>query len=695
MGDQTTMVWPAAAAAGSAFRFSPSLSVFFPAYNDAPSLPSLIERTFATLRRVATDYEVIVVNDGSADNTGEVLEELQRQYAPLLRVVTHEQNRGYGAALRSGFAAATKEYIFYTDGDNQYDPAELEQLLCAVTPSTGLVNGYKIERSDPWHRVAIGWLYNRFARWLFRIRLRDIDCDFRLIRRSALDLESLRSTGGTICVELVRSLELSGAEVIEIPVHHYPRRYGRSQFFRVGSLAVTFLQLCRVFFQTVLAPVVKDLGSARFSRRKGALVALILAVLSTLAYARALSIPFISDDYLQIQLSRDYGPVSKWGALAGDALYRCRATSLVLTYWLERAAGLSDWYFGWASLLLHIANSFLVFALGLRYRVGWRAATLAACFFAISHRHSEAVVWFAAVPELLVFFFVMAAFLWWTRWLEARTFSVFSYAAAVACYLLALLSKESAVVLVPLCALAVLWHPERPLKKLWSLAPFAALAGAYFALDYAARDTHLHFHDGTFSLSAPFVETMVRSGTRLLGVWGIPSVILLLTQTGRPWRRVAKFGGAWMILTLLPYSFLTYMPRVPSRHTYLASAGVSLIVAVGMLTLWQYAQRWNKAWLVPLAASLILVHQCGYQWTVKYRQYSQRAQPTEELIRAARTAGREIHASCFPYATVIADLALQLRQGETAPPVLVVGPAAARQADAIDFCNADANGVHY
>ena len=273
MGDSEVGVWPRSVVSGLPFKFDPGISVFFPAYNDALSLPSLMERTFETLRRVAVDYEVIVVNDGSTDDTGQVLEHLRRQYAPFLRIVTHSGNRGYGAALRSGFEAATKDYIFYTAGDSQYDPAELEKLLRAVGPDTGLVNGYKIERSDPWHRVAIGWLYNRFARWLFGIRLRDIDCDFRLIRRTALDLESLKSTGGTICVELVRTLEMSGAEIVELPVHHYARQHGRSQFFRFRSLAITFVQLCAVFYRLVLAdaiagaepPIVK--APSRFSRR--------------------------------------------------------------------------------------------------------------------------------------------------------------------------------------------------------------------------------------------------------------------------------------------------------------------------------------------------------------------------------------------------------------------------------------------
>ena len=226
-----------------------SLSVFFPAYNDAPSLPLLIARTFETLKEHVADYEVIVVNDGSFDNTGIVLAELAEQYAPRMRVITHPENRGYGGALRTGFAAATKDLVFYTDGDGQYDVRELPKLLALMGPKTGLVNGYKLERNDPLHRIWIGNVYNAFARFLFRIHIRDVDCDFRLMRRRLLQDLQLTSTSGTICVELVRKLELSGFNVEEVGVHHYPRLHGRSQFFRVRSLLNTLRQLVRLYFQ--------------------------------------------------------------------------------------------------------------------------------------------------------------------------------------------------------------------------------------------------------------------------------------------------------------------------------------------------------------------------------------------------------------------------------------------------------------
>ena len=235
----------------NAVRF-PSLSVFFPAYNDAPSLPGLLARTFDVLEAHVADYEVIVIDDGSRDKTREVLEQLRRQYAPWMRVMTHEQNRGYGGALRSGFGAAIKDWVFYTDGDGQYDPAELPRLLELVHPETGLVNGYKLERHDPAHRIWLGSTYNFCARLLFRIRIRDIDCDYRLIRRDLLERIHLTSTSGTICVELVRKLELTGCGVAEVGVHHYPRLHGRSQFFRIRSLLKTLLELVRLWVRVVV-----------------------------------------------------------------------------------------------------------------------------------------------------------------------------------------------------------------------------------------------------------------------------------------------------------------------------------------------------------------------------------------------------------------------------------------------------------
>jgi glycosyltransferase involved in cell wall biosynthesis len=230
-----------------------SLTVFFPAYNDAPSIGALVVRAFEVLERHTDDYEVVVVNDGSRDNTGDVLARLKNRYGAKLRIVTHARNRGYGGALRSGFQAACKDLVFYTDGDGQYDISELPNLLTRMRPEVGLVNGFKLERHDSPHRIWIGKTYNWLARSIFRIRIRDIDCDYRLIRRALLERIELTCTSGTVCVELIRKLELSGYAIEEVGVHHYARLYGRSQFFRVRSLAVTFWQLLRLYLQLNVA----------------------------------------------------------------------------------------------------------------------------------------------------------------------------------------------------------------------------------------------------------------------------------------------------------------------------------------------------------------------------------------------------------------------------------------------------------
>ena len=120
----------------------------------------------ATAKKLTTDYEIIVVNDGSTDSTRDVLEELEQLY-PRLRVIHHPRNGGYGAALRTGFASATKDVIFYTDGDAQYDPREMTRLWQRLTPEVDFVNGYKISRSDPLHRIIIGRLYHYLVKTLF------------------------------------------------------------------------------------------------------------------------------------------------------------------------------------------------------------------------------------------------------------------------------------------------------------------------------------------------------------------------------------------------------------------------------------------------------------------------------------------------------------------------------------------------
>lgn len=216
-----------------------SITAFFPAYNDEHTIGGLVAAALDVLSQVTHDYEVLVVNDGSNDQTRRVLDDLAARHPARVRVVHHPRNLGYGRALRTGFSHARKEWVFYTDGDGQYDPWEILDLIAALQPDVDVVNGYKLARCDPLYRIVIGRLYSRFARLAFGIRLRDVDCDFRLIRRSVFDHLTLESDTGTICVELIRKLQDLGCRFVEVPVSHSHRLFGSSQFFN-------FLNLCRV-----------------------------------------------------------------------------------------------------------------------------------------------------------------------------------------------------------------------------------------------------------------------------------------------------------------------------------------------------------------------------------------------------------------------------------------------------------------
>ncbi len=228
----------------------PSLSIFFPAYNDAGTIASLAIVAHMTAREITDDHEVLVINDGSPDHTGAILDEMARHF-PWLRVVHHAGNRGYGGALRSGFEQASKDLIFYTDGDAQYDPREMKALFAALGPEVDLVNGYKIGRSDPLHRVIIGRLYHWFVKLTFGLKLRDVDCDFRLIRRGVFEKVILTRSSGVICVELMKKVQDAGFRIAEVPVHHFHRSYGRSQFFNLPRVARTLIDLGRLWVELV------------------------------------------------------------------------------------------------------------------------------------------------------------------------------------------------------------------------------------------------------------------------------------------------------------------------------------------------------------------------------------------------------------------------------------------------------------
>lgn len=230
---------------------SPSISVFFPCYNDAKTIGGLVKDALDTLSKIAKDYEVIVVNDGSADKSAEVLGQLSKKYKHL-NVITHEKNRGYGGALRSGFTNASKDLIFYTDGDAQYDVKELPLLLSLMTPDVNFVNGIKMRRGDAEYRVIFGNLHKFVNRWLFWLPIYDVDCDFRLIRKDIVRKLNLKSNSGSICIELAKKAERAGGVFRQVSVHHYDRKYGQSQFFRPRKILATYWDILLLWIRLMV-----------------------------------------------------------------------------------------------------------------------------------------------------------------------------------------------------------------------------------------------------------------------------------------------------------------------------------------------------------------------------------------------------------------------------------------------------------
>lgn len=239
-----------------------SVSACLLCFNDAQTISEMVRRACTGLDELGvreTDGEVVVVDDGSADDSVARLEELARD-EPRLRIVKHGVNRGYGGALRSAFGEASGEWVFYTDGDGQYDPRQLAMLGAAVQPGENWIQGYKGTRSDPLVRRVVGSIYGATMRRLFALPVRDVDCDFRLIRADALDRLELTSDSGAICVELVRCLALDGARPVELEVDHFERLHGRSQFFRPRRILYSLRDVAVLWWRLVLRPA---LGRSR------------------------------------------------------------------------------------------------------------------------------------------------------------------------------------------------------------------------------------------------------------------------------------------------------------------------------------------------------------------------------------------------------------------------------------------------
>jgi glycosyltransferase involved in cell wall biosynthesis len=214
------------------------LSLFFPCHNEAENLEALVADALAALPALASRYEVILVDDGSRDDTAGVAERLVQQHGGAVRLVRHEVNRGYGGALRSGFAAARYDYLAYTDGDRQFRVADLARLVeRAESTGSPVVIGYRLQRADPPLRLIYATLYRVANRIWFGLRVRDVDCAAKLFRRDVLRNINVHSDGAFFSAELLIRLRLAGVTAHEVGVPHYPRTAGSPTGARLSVIA--------------------------------------------------------------------------------------------------------------------------------------------------------------------------------------------------------------------------------------------------------------------------------------------------------------------------------------------------------------------------------------------------------------------------------------------------------------------------
>lgn len=408
-------------------------------------------------------------------------------------------------------------------------------------------------------------------------------------------------------------------------------------------------------------------------RGERAIVLLALAVAAIVAYLPTLRQPFIEDDYPNLAQSAILGAPAAWRELAAS-VFRLRATSTWMMYAAWHAFGLHPAPYYALAIALHVLNTWLVYALGRWPALGHRVSAWAALFFAVYEGHQEAVMWFSASNELLQFLFGVGAFLCWLIFLERRRWAW--YAGALVLFVLALLSKESAVVFALLFAL-----PLKRRRAPW-LLPFLALAAVAAYSVYGSRGSSFRFQDNSFVLSARFWLVWPLNMARLLWFWGALGIAAAVWKHAK----VVALGLAWAGISLLPYSFLTYSTQIPSRQLYLASAGVAWIVGAGFVAVSDAPLRSRLRWVFPVIAAILVLHNVGYLWIKKRRQFLERAAPTEQLIAFARRTNGPIYVRCFPRNHYIAEEAVHLGAGK-APSDLVWDAADARaRGAAATFC---------
>ncbi|MFH1881794.1 MAG: glycosyltransferase family 2 protein [Planctomycetota bacterium] len=221
-----------------------SISVFFPCYNEQDNITRVAEQALAVLEKLNADFEVIIVNDGSSDSTGQIADEIAGQ-KDRVKVVHHRTNLGYGAALQSGFKAATKELVFYTDGDGQFDINEMPPLL-RLMEQYDIVSCYRLNRQDNLVRKINGWCWTKLVCLLFGMKIRDIDCAFKLYKREIFDNIKVVSTGALIDAEILARAVRKGYRITQQGIHHYPRTAGAQTGANLRVILRAFKELLRL-----------------------------------------------------------------------------------------------------------------------------------------------------------------------------------------------------------------------------------------------------------------------------------------------------------------------------------------------------------------------------------------------------------------------------------------------------------------
>jgi glycosyltransferase involved in cell wall biosynthesis len=224
-----------------------TLSVIFPAFNEEANIRQTVESARLVLPKLAQSWEIILVNDGSKDGTTPLCDQLAEQYQEV-RAIHHTDNRGYGAALKSGILAARYDYIFFTDSDGQFDLQELERLI-GWAGHYEIVTGYRAKRQDPPHRLINAWGWKTLVRMVLGVKVRDIDCAFKIFQRSVFDRVQIRSVGAMVNTEILAQAMSFGMRIHEVKVSHYPRRFGKPSGANLRVITKAFRELFRLWGQ--------------------------------------------------------------------------------------------------------------------------------------------------------------------------------------------------------------------------------------------------------------------------------------------------------------------------------------------------------------------------------------------------------------------------------------------------------------